>query len=153
MSALRAYDVPAKRPNQRVPTQLPQKPPQLRAIQGGKGTRVAAVRSPLKARASFGFLFLCAAVLVASLVVVLVLNTNVINGSYESARLQTQIRQVDQDIQTKQEMLRRTQASLPTKAAELGLVPAENAEVINITSYVAGVLGEVIGGATARGVN
>lgn len=150
MSALRAYDV-RENPSRRAPEKLPSKPPQLRAIEGGKSARVAAVHSPLKAKTSFGFLFLCSVVLITSLVVVLVLNTNVTKGSYEIAKLQTQIRQVDQDIQTKQEQLRRTQADLPNRAAELGLVAAANAEVINITSYVAAITGEMIGGAVARG--
>jgi len=138
-------------PARYAPDRYPTKPPQLRALAGGKGKRTAALHSPLKAKTSFGFFLLCGVVLISSLVVVLVLNTNVINGSFESARLQSQIRQVEQDIQTKQEMLRRAEANLPNKAAELGLEPAANPEVINITKYVASISGEFIGGVAARG--
>jgi len=137
-------------PTRVAPARLPSKPPQLRAIEGGRGARVAAVKLPSPAHSHFRFLFMCGLVLISSLIVVLVLNTNVINGAYEAASLQKQIRQVDQDIQVKQEQLRRTRANLPNKAAELGMIPATNPEVINITSYVAKVTEEVIGGAIAR---
>jgi len=147
MSALAAIRVA---PQPGAPERYPNKPPQLRAIEGGRNARVAAVKSPLQAKAPFRFLVLCGLLLTASLVVVLVLNTNVINGAYESAQLQKQIRQVEQDIQVKQEQLRRTRAELPNRAAELGLVPAANAEVLNITPYVARVTQQVVGGATAR---
>jgi hypothetical protein len=137
-------------PSRHTPERYPTKPPQLRALEGGKNKRTATLTSPLRAKTSFGFFMMCAAILVSSLVVVLILNTNVINGSFESARLQKQIRQVEQDIQTKQEMLSRAEANLPNRAIELGLTPAANPEVINITPYVASISGEVIGGVAAQ---
>jgi len=147
MSALAEIRVtPSRQYAERYPT----KPPQLRALEGGKNKRTATLSSPLKAKTTFGFFMFCAAVLVSSLVAVLILNTNVINGSFESARLQKQIRQVEQDIQTKQELLSRAEADLPNKAATLGLAPAANPEVINITSYVASISDQVIGGVAAR---
>jgi hypothetical protein len=164
MSALRAWDVipqPTGVPRQSIAERFPVKRPELRAIQGFKdlaveddsakaNSRLASVKSPLKAKSQFGFLIICGAVLVAALISVLVLNTNVIKGSFELARLQTQIRQVDQDIQDRREQLSRAEASLSNRALELGLVPAANPEPINITNYVAAITGEVIGGATAR---
>jgi len=147
-----AAGYPARYPNSPRPGgQAPAKRPQLRAVEGGKSSRVAPAESPLKAKSSFGFIFLCAVVLISSLVIVLILNTNVIQGSYESAKLQREIAQLDRDIEMKQETLRRNQADLGNKAAELGLVPAENPEVINIAPYVSRVTGEVVGGAAGRG--
>jgi len=144
MSALRAWEVAP------IPINTPKRP-ELRAIEGYKGVReTPLVKSPLKAKSAIGFLFICGTVLVTALVAVLVLNTNVINGSFELAKLQTQIRQIDQDIQDRREQLSRAEASLSDRALELGLIPAANPEPINITNYVAAITGEVIGGATAR---
>jgi len=137
-----------------APQRLPEKPPQLRAISGGKGTRVATVKAPLQAKSSFGFLLLCGLALLTSLVVVLVLNTNIIKGSYQLMELQTQILQVDQEIQAKQEDLRQQESkSLLERRAreELGLEPAKERSAINITNYVATISDSVIGSVTPRG--
>ena len=129
--------------------------PQLTAIQGGraKGARpklVAAVRSPLAARSIYPLVVIWSVVVVGAIVLVQVLTTNGVNASYEQTALRAQIRQVNQDVQTKQEQLRREQASLPARAAELGLEPAKGAEVINISRAAAEIAGIATGGAGAR---
>jgi len=151
MSALRNYEVSPSSAPRRAQDRLPSKPPQLRAIAGSKGSRIEAVKAPMQAKNSFGFMFLCALILVASLVTVLVLNTKVVTGAYESAQLTAEIRRIDQDIQSKQAQLRQEEDNLPNRAAELGLVKAENFEVVNITSYVAAVTDTMIGSLTMRG--
>jgi len=149
MSALRAYEVTAT-PLRSAPERQPVRP-QLRALEGGKAPRVAAIPVS-KPKSSYRFFFGCALLLVAALVMNLILKTNVTTGSYELQQLQTQIKQVNLDVQSKQEQLQfiSGQANLAGLAESLGMIKAENALPLNITKYVAAITGEVIGGATAR---
>ena len=114
------------------------------------GNRIAAIRSPLLAKSNFGLVFLAVTILLVSLAGVLMLNTNVVTGSYEVSSLQSQIRAINQDVQIKQEELRRTQATLPARANELGLQPAQGAQVINIARYVSELTEQVIGAQSVR---
>jgi uncharacterized protein (DUF3084 family) len=114
-------------------------------------SRVAARHVPFHPKTTLGFLCLCGVALIAALGVVLVLNTNVINGSYESLRLSTQLRHVRQDIQSKEDEIRRIQAELPRRANELGLVTTTGTQVVDITRYVAGLTDTFVGSMTTRG--
>ena len=126
----------------------------LTALPGGRGDlrgKVAAIRSPLVSKSAFGLVFLSVTVLVISLVAVLVINTSVVNGSYEITRLNSALRVTNQDIQTKRELLRRTEATLPQRAAELGLEQVQGAQVINISRYVGELTNQITGGLAGRG--
>jgi hypothetical protein len=59
---------------------------------------------------------------------------------------------VNQDVQTKHDQLRRTQAELPQRAADLGLIPAAGSEVINISRYAAEIVGHLVGEIGTRDV-
>ena len=131
-----------------------QRPQALTALAGGKGDfrgKVAAIKSPLVAKSAFGMVFLCATALVIALVAVLVINTNVVNNSYDITRLNSELRITNQDIQTKRELLRRTEATLPARAAELGLEQVQGSRVINISRYVGELTNQIIGGVSVRG--
>jgi hypothetical protein len=113
----------------------------LTAISGGKQKRrLDVVRAPLQSQSSIPFFVLCATVLVSSLVAVLVLNTSMVYTSYEAARLSNQVTQTRQDVQAKTERLRQIQNALPAKADRLGMVPAQNPQVLDISQAAAQVL-------------
>lgn len=140
MSALRA---PAAVPSRSV-APAPRRAP-LSALPGGRShRRLEAVRAPLQARSSMPFLAICGALLVVALLLALVLNTTMARGSYEQARLQRDAAQVAQDVQSKQAELRAAEASLPDRARDLGMVPAEDPTILSA------VTGQVVGGAPAQ---
>lgn len=106
----------------------------LSAVEGGadRGRRLDAVRAPLQATSGLPFLVLCSVVLVAALLAALLLNITMARGSYETAQLQREVGRVAQDVQTKQAELRAHEASLPERAEQLGMVPADEVTMISI---------------------
>jgi hypothetical protein len=142
MSALRAPAVAPARRSVSRPRRAT-----LTALPGGAAEqrrRLDAVRAPLQATSSLPFLALCAAILFGALLVALLLNTTMARGSYEMARLQREVGQVAQDVQTKQAELRAAEATLDDKARRLGMVPAENPTLISVAT------GQVVGVAPAQ---
>ena len=132
-------------------TALPGKKPALPLGRGQVGNRAdrrfEAVRAPLYARSSVPFLALCAVILTAAMAMVLVLNTQMAYGAYEIARLGIRQTQASQDVQVAVEELRLAQASLPARAAEIGMVPAHSPQALDITAalpLLAGMPGVVV---------
>ena len=129
MSALRAPATHGTRPaaaTRRAP---------LTPLQGGaadRGRRLDAVRAPLQATSGVPFLVLCAVILAGALLAALLLNTSMARGSYEASRLQAEVGQVAQDVQTQQEKLRAAESSLAERATKLGMVPAEDPTMISV---------------------
>ena len=146
MSALRAPAVAPRRPAA-APGAVPAGPSRrtpLTALPGGafeRRRRLDVVRAPLQATSSVPFFVLCGFVLLAALLGALVLNVTMARGSYELARLQRDVGQVAQDVQTKQAALRAAEASLPEHARRLGMVPAENPTMFSVAT------GQVVGAA------
>jgi outer membrane murein-binding lipoprotein Lpp len=129
MSALRAPASPGTRP-----AAAPRRAP-LTSLPGGaadRGRRLDAVRAPLQATSGVPFLVLCALILAGALLAALLLNTSMARGSYDAARLQAEVGRVAQDVQGKQEQLRAAEASLAERAAQLGMVPAEELTMISV---------------------
>ncbi|MDR0481778.1 MAG: hypothetical protein LBH13_01235 [Cellulomonadaceae bacterium] len=140
MSAVRAIATPA-----------PRKPaaknsrPTLTAIQGGKAERAArfsVIKAPLNARSGAPFLVLCAAILVASLVAVLIVNTQMASGAYEAARLTSEVNKTQQDAQMYIQQLRQAEAGLSERAMDIGMVPAENPKILNISKASGAIAAE-----------
>ena len=148
----------SSRPAQSTPWSPGQARPQLSALPGlspvpqlhrdelgsQADRRFEAVRAPLYARSSVPFLALCAVILTLALAVVLVLNTQMAYGAYEIARLGNRQTQAGQDVQVAVEELRLAQASLPARATEIGMVPAQNPLALDVTAalpYLAGMPG------------
>jgi len=130
MSALRATSdigwVPENRPR-----------PALSVIDGGRSrSRFAIVRTPVRAWSKIPFAILCATILGAALVGVLLLNTRMVNGSYELARLQWEAARAAQDVQMLHEQVREAQAGLPASAAAIGMVPAEQPTPLEVGGIV-----------------
>ena len=122
-----------------VPTRSPSRPadsrPPLRAIPGGAGRparRFDAVRAPLRARSKVPFLVLCATILIGALVAALVLNTALARGSYELARLQSEVGRTAQDVQVLREDIAQAEADLPRTARSYGMVPAESPTLLSV---------------------
>ncbi|AEG44052.1 hypothetical protein [Isoptericola variabilis] len=133
MSALRA---PAVAPDRRTTTTRPRRAP-LTALPGGaaeRGRRLDVVRAPLQSASGVPFYVLCASILAAALLAALLLNTTMARGSYEMARLQKEVGQVAQDVQERQAELRAAQASLPQRAQQMGMVPAENPTMFSVAT-------------------
>lgn len=129
MSALRAPATPGTRP-----AAAPRRAP-LTPLPGGaadRGRRLDAVRAPLQATSGVPFLVLCAVILAGALLAALLLNTSMARGSYEASRLQAEVGQVAQDVQTQQEKLRAAESSLAERATKLGMVPAEDPTMISV---------------------
>ncbi|PZR55439.1 hypothetical protein DNL40_03545 [Xylanimonas oleitrophica] len=131
MSALRAPAVAPARRNVPAPRRAP-----LTALPGGRadgGRRFDAVRAPLQARSGVPFLIVCATVLVTALLAALVLNTTMARGSYDLARLQREVNQASQDVQTKQAELSAAQNTLDQRARQMGMVPADNPDMLDVS--------------------
>ena len=133
MSALRA---PAYAPSRPA---TPARRTRLTALEGGRaqGRRFAAVRAPLQARSATPFLVLCGALLAAALLTVLVLNTSMAYGSFEMSRLRGQDNRVAQDVQVKQQALRSAENGLADRAAQLGMVPSQGTQILDVTGALA----------------
>ena len=87
--------------------------------------RLRVVRAPAHARTRVPFVLLCMAVLVASLLGALVLNTSMAQGEYERSALQTrfaQSAQAQQDMRSQLEQAA-APAQLAAAASALGMVP------------------------------
>lgn len=109
--------------------------PSLTAIPGGagqNGRRFDAVRAPLHARSKVPFLMLCATILLGALVTALVLNTTLARGSYEMARLQSDVGRTAQDVQGLQEDIALAETDLAATARSYGMVPAENPTMLSV---------------------
>jgi len=125
--------------------------PNLTVVSGGKSIPFSALKLPMRIGSPMMFVTVCGLILIFTLATVLILNTFVVNRSYEMARLQTKFQVVNQDVQTKQEQLRRAQAELPARAAALGMVPVDTPEIIDATKYAAEIANQMLGAAGPRG--
>jgi len=87
--------------------------------------RLRVVRAPAHARTRVPFVLLCMAVLVASLLGALVLNTSMAQGEYERFALQTRLAQSAQAQQDMRSQLEQAAApaQLAAAASALGMVP------------------------------
>jgi hypothetical protein len=128
MSALRAPAVVPARRGDPTPRRAP-----LRAVQGGAGRRLDAVRAPLQATSWVPFMLLCGLVLVAALLGALLLNTQMARGSYEMSSLRKDVGLVAQDVQEVRAELRHAEATLGEQAERLGMIPAEEITMLDVT--------------------
>ncbi|WP_201848514.1 hypothetical protein [Myceligenerans indicum] len=135
MSAARAAAARTTAAPHRSPSRPANRRPSLTAIAGGAGRtgrRFDAVRAPLHARSKIPFLVLCATIMLVALVGALVLNTTLARGSYEMARLQSDVGRTAQDVQGLQEDIAQSEADLATTARSYGMVPAENPTMLSV---------------------
>lgn len=111
--------------------------PTLSVIEGRQPRqRFSIVRAPVRSWSSIPFATLCAAILGAALVGVLLLNTRMVNGSYDLARLQREAARAAQDVQILHEQVREAQAALPNSAAAIGMVPAPQPTPLEVGGIV-----------------
>jgi hypothetical protein len=111
----------------------------LTAVDGGRlrrKHRLGAVTAPLQARSSTPFLVLCASVLGAALIGVLILNTSMAHGSYEMTSMQRESTQLLQDIQSARESLQAMENTLAARAQGLGMIPSQGALPLDITGAI-----------------
>ncbi|GAB4085098.1 hypothetical protein GCM10028784_17280 [Myceligenerans cantabricum] len=137
MSAARSAAARTTTAPTRSPSRPPNRRPSLTAIPGGggrTGRRFDAVRAPLHARSKIPFLVLCATILVGALVTALVLNTTLARGSYEMARLQSDVGRTAQDVQGLEEDIAQAETDLAGTARSYGMVPAENPTMLSVES-------------------
>ncbi|MFH5822576.1 hypothetical protein [Georgenia sp. AZ-5] len=97
--------------------------------------RLAVVPSPAPARSVVPYLLLCAAVLAASLLGALLLNTHMAATAYEIHDKQVALGRLDEAEASLRAQVEEagSPASLQQRADELGMVPAENLRFIRLS--------------------
>mgnify|MGYP000093281645 CR=1 FL=1 len=69
----------------------------------------------------------------------LMLRTQMVQNSFEASQIETHITQLTQDVEDDQAKLDELDASLPSKAEEMGMVPQKGALTIDLNGYQANV--------------
>lgn len=126
MSALHA--APAPRPARTTAAPAPARRPVA-------APRLRVVQAPRHHRTRVPFVVLCMAVLAASLLGALVLNTTMAQGEYERFALQSSLARSAQEQQRLAEQLEHARSSpaLAEAAADLGMVPAGNGGYLRLS--------------------
>jgi septal ring factor EnvC (AmiA/AmiB activator) len=65
----------------------------------------------------------------------LALRTQMVENSYESTQVQANISRLSQDVEDDQATLDQLQASLPSKAQEMGMVPQQGTVSVDLNGY------------------
>lgn len=73
----------------------------------------------------------------ASLLGSLMLRTEMVQNSFESNKIESNITRLTQDVEDDQAKLDKLEASLPSKAEQMGMVPQEGALTIDLNGYKA----------------
>ena len=81
------------------------------------------------------FLGLCTGYLVATLLITLMLRTQMVQNSFESNTVQKNINMLTQDVQDDQAKLDELISSLPDKAQKMGMVPQQDSVTIDLNGY------------------
>ncbi|BDR53277.1 hypothetical protein KIM372_11840 [Bombiscardovia nodaiensis] len=134
-------------PDQRRPGQQSEtRRPQLSLIEGGRsssstqadtwGQRARGVASWASTRSTPLIYFVVALVfLSACLVISLLLRTQMVQNSFEASSVRVSISQLTQDVQDDQNKLDQLQAALPDKAQQMGMVPQQGVNSIDLNGY------------------
>ena len=80
--------------------------------------------------------------LMATLLGALVLRTQMVQNSFEAAEVKQHISTLTQDIEDDQAKLDELDASLPSKAEDMGMVPQKGALTIDLNGYQANASGD-----------
>ena len=72
----------------------------------------------------------------------LMLRTQMVQNSFEASQIETHITQLTQDVEDDQAKLDELDASLPSKAEEMGMVPQKGALTIDLNGYQANASGD-----------
>ena len=72
----------------------------------------------------------------------LMLRTQMVQNSFEASQIETHITQLTQDVEDDQAKLDELDASLPSKAEEMGMVPQQGALTIDLNGYQANASGD-----------
>ena len=72
----------------------------------------------------------------------LMLRTQMVQNSFEASQIETHITQLTQDVEDDQAKLDELDASLPSKAEEMGMVPQKGALAIDLNGYQANASGD-----------
>ena len=88
------------------------------------------------------FLVIAAVFLGVCLLGSLMLRTQMVQNSFEASQIETHITQLTQDVEDDQAKLDELDASLPSKAEEMGMVPQKGALTIDLNGYQANTSGD-----------
>ncbi|KFI39765.1 hypothetical protein BACT_0465 [Bifidobacterium actinocoloniiforme DSM 22766] len=138
--SVRSKTAPDKR---RPATQAEPRRPQLSLIEGGRsaapdgwGDRARRVITWAGTRSTPLIQFVLSAVfLMACLLGSLLLRTQMVQNSFEASAVQTSISKLTQDVQDDQDKLDQLQASLPDRAQQMGMVPQQGTNSIDLNGY------------------
>ena len=134
------------RPHHRLPQSRAARPaarPQLHVIDGSSqrnGSRstgsLARIIAWTQARgASLIHVTVAIVFLVATLLITLMLRTQMVQNSFESNTVQKNINMLTQDVQDDQAKLDELISSLPDKAQKMGMVPQQDSVTIDLNGY------------------
>lgn len=111
--------------------------PQLHVIDGSRSTgSLARIIAWTQARgASLIHVTVAIVFLVATLLITLMLRTQMVQNSFESNTVQKNINMLTQDVQDDQAKLDELISSLPDKAQKMGMVPQQDSVTIDLNGY------------------
>ncbi|MCH4160891.1 hypothetical protein [Bifidobacterium sp.] len=139
--SVRSGAMPDKRRPQAQPSSTR---PQLHVVSGKQGSREIMLDGARRLlvwtrtrRAPLFHIVVALSILGASLVVSLMLRTQMIENSFEATTTQQSISRLNQDIQDDQSKLDELQASLPDKAEKMGMIPQKGSISIDLQGYKA----------------
>ncbi|MBW3095147.1 hypothetical protein KIH75_07325 [Bifidobacterium sp. 64T4] len=116
--------------------------PELHVVSGGKDSDGDGIKRfnrfiawASSRRASALRVIIAVAALAGTLLLALVLRTQMIQNSFDSSKLEASISSLTQDVQDDQAKLNQLQASLPQKATDMGMIPQQGSVSIDLNGY------------------
>ncbi|BDZ43846.1 hypothetical protein GCM10025865_31450 [Paraoerskovia sediminicola] len=91
------------------------------------------MRAPAEARSRAPFIIACMSILAGALLCALLLNTSMVNGSFQMLSDKVELGTVAQDTQTLQTELEQARSSLPAKARALGMVESDDPVMLRLS--------------------
>ena len=147
--AATARSIRSSASTQSRPQSRPQAPsrPELKVISGqrvqAEGNMIERVIEWTRTRsAPLMHVVIAIVFLMATLLGALVLRTQMVQNSFEASQIETHITQLTQDVEDDQAKLDELDASLPSKAEEMGMVPQKGALTIDLNGYQANASGD-----------
>lgn len=128
------YRVARPRPARRVPTPRPATPPSSAPAAPARRPGLSAHAAPEHSRSLVPFVAMCVAIVVGSLVAVLLLNTSMAKGAYETRDLRNELSYLEDQRSELRAALEEhaSPQALAHAAAELGMVPATHVGFVTI---------------------
>ena len=113
----------------------PHAPPPARSCTSSTGSLARIIAWTQARGASLIHVTVAIVFLVATLLITLMLRTQMVQNSFESNTVQNNINMLTQDVQDDQAKLDELISSLPDKAQKMGMVPQQDSVTIDLNGY------------------